>query len=234
LIARYNCYLHYTEVLCLWVLCFVYSKCSKCTNLIISLFQMCHHVMHLFGNKRYMCIFIFVGWSLEVINLVRIGSFLCWSGLVSFRLIWLVWLVSSIWLFSLVVIVFDCTSPYWFFWLHCTSPYCTSSNWLHFSRLILLIALHFFWLIALLPIDSSDCIALLPMDFFWLVALLPIGFFYLIASIYWLILMFCLVWICSIGFVLVSLDWIVCWINLIWFSSLRWFLCRLQIALRWF
>jgi hypothetical protein len=101
LIARYNCYLHYTEVLCLWVLCFVYSKCSKCTNLIISLFQMCHHVMHLFGNKRYMCIFIFVGWSLEVINLVRIGSFLCWSGLVSFRLIWLVWLVSSIWLFSL-------------------------------------------------------------------------------------------------------------------------------------
>jgi hypothetical protein len=84
--------------------------------------------------------------------------------------------------------------------------HCTSVYW-------------FFWLIALLPID-----------FFWLIALLPIGFFYLIASIYWL--MFGLVWICSIGFVLVSLDWIVCWINLIWFSSLWWFLCCRWIAFR--
>jgi hypothetical protein len=72
---------------------------------------------------------------------------------------------------------------------------------LHFSLL------HFFWLIALLPID-----------FFWLVALLPIGFFYLIAYIYWLILMFGLVWICSIGLVLVSLDWIG-WLQI---ASLGW------------
>jgi hypothetical protein len=87
-----------------------------------------------------------------------------------------------------IALLINCTSPYWFFWLHCTFPYCIF-DWLHFSLL-------HFWLIALLFIDFSDCIALL-----------PIGLFYLIASIYWSILMFGLVWICSIGFVLVSLDW---------------------------